>query len=256
MYSQSGSTYRDHLNRVGSLSRDVASDTLASLLKGCPSKSWPDGMPCSLDPKLVVIGVSPGNSPESGVGSRRYVSEPATFVGAASHFYYPDTSRYWEKVRYLASAVVSRQDKTITEKDALLITSHFNLGTGSAGTACEDTVEPPYVEWVSSLLNGVLRPDLVVLFGLHSILTKKKMSECWNVQTGLRIDWKNPQNSFPFNTPRGTYQYRQWRVSSDLGHILRVVMWPNHPSRWPVARMDSWKHSVDHYIETCEDALA
>jgi len=173
MRSKTGITYRHHVAAIAKLGTDERARILARLLRGCPETTWPDGMPCSLDPKLVLIGVSPGNSPGNSSSCVRYVGELSTSIDTTSNFYYPDARRYWDKVRYLASAFVSHHDRTVSETDALLVTSHFNLGVGSAWTATTAAVEEPYVRWVSGLLNNVLKPDLVVLFGLGSILKDK-----------------------------------------------------------------------------------
>jgi len=97
--------YREHIAAVANLDAETQSRKLSELLRECPSIKWPDGMPCSLDPKLVIVGVSPGNSP-GGTSAVHYVSQPATSIDFSSNFFYPDSRRYWEKVRYLASTFI------------------------------------------------------------------------------------------------------------------------------------------------------
>src|SRR5438067_1940160 len=118
-------------------------------------------MPASVDPKLILVGVSPGNSPNA-VDTRRCYSEPRVEKDKDSHFYYRDSSGYWDKLRYLTSAFFMG----LSELEAVSLCSHFNLATASSGDAAGVRAERDIVAWVSSLLNAVHKPDLIVFFGL------------------------------------------------------------------------------------------
>jgi hypothetical protein len=70
-------------------------------------------------------------------------SAPAPSLDESSNFYYRDDENYWKKIRALAFA--HAHDPTFTENEALLITSHFNLGTTS-GPASENVIDAePYL---------------------------------------------------------------------------------------------------------------
>lgn len=246
--------YQEHIDSIKVLSKEEADARISKLLASSPIKPWPLGMPASIDPKLVVIGVSPGNSPKVENNENNYVCVPSTVIGEKSNFYYPDTRSYWAKIRHLSCEFFRCNDTNIKPEDALLITTHFNLGTGAFGEASKRAIERPIVEWVTKLLNTVYAPDLVVLFGLGSIMTDRDVSNWWNTAEGLKVDWKKPMNVLPFNPDRmrsykRSYKYREWIIENAIGHRLRLVIWPNHPSRPPFTNMDIWNQSITKYLK-------
>jgi len=246
-------SYRSNIERLSKLSSSDVNRQLRRLLVNCPTDNWPFGMPGSLDPKLVLIGVSPGNSPDLNRGSEELVSTPGSVP--PNNFYYKDSASYWEKVRSLSHQFVSRSDKSIDEASALLVTSHFNLGTSGTGTASKSDVEKSYITWVSQLLNRELEPDLIVLFGLVAIMNNKEVREWWNHSDGLLVNWSKPQREIPFTAYKESrWKYREWSLTSKRGHDLRIVMWPNHPSRPPVKDPRLWDASVKEYIAHYESS--
>jgi hypothetical protein len=79
-----------------------------------------------------------------------YTSLPTAVTPENSHYYYPDTKRYTEKIRYLARGFCLAEGTVSSERDALSISSHLNLGTGRAGQATTGDVEP---DVITSLAN-------------------------------------------------------------------------------------------------------
>lgn len=251
--------YIKHLRHFESMSGEEQDERRNELIQTTPEKCWPEGMPASIDPKLVLIGVSYGNSPsiEAEDSYKKdgsyFFSEPCVVKPDNSHFYYPDTRRYWLKLRYLSHSYFKMHDSNITENEAISLTSHFNLGTGSAGMATVKDVEEPYVKWVSNLLDKIHSPDIVILFGLNGILGVDEIFGWWN-QTGLSVNWKKPDNSFLLSSySKKNYMFREWSAINSNGHTMRLVMWPNHPSRHPFSSFELWKQSVDEYMSTLSD---
>lgn len=247
--------YLDHLSSVESLKPEEEAKLKNDLIQLTPDKVWPDGMPASIDPKLVLIGVSPGNAPNYEAEELRkkspdnYYSEPCAIKTDHSHFYYPDARNYWVKLRYLTHSYFKRYHPEITETQAISLATHVNLGTGSAGSATKKDVEEAYVKWVSDLLNETHSPDLVVLFGLNNILKDDDISGWWN-ESGLPINWNNPTNTFRFNGYNQiNYHFREWSVKNSKNHPIRLVIWPNHPSRPPFSDLSIWKQSVNEYLD-------
>lgn len=227
------------------------------LLEGSPFSEWPGGMPASIDPELVFIGVSPGNSPmpEDAAPSKavsqspRFVSAPTFHKPSNSHFYYPDTSRYWEKLRYLAHQYFLQENEEITENAAISCCSHFNLGTGDAGSATKHDVEEDVVKWVSRLLDRVHKPKLVILFGLNKILKDEVVSGWWNHDQGLTVPWSFPDKQASLASQDRNYRFREWRVTASSGNEVKLVMWPNHPSRPPFTNIEVWYRAVREYLQ-------
>ena len=224
-------------------------------------------MPASLDPKLVLIGASRGMSPMAGDPGNApgYTSVPSVKisrprqkelrqqgrpVSKTSHFYYPDTRSYWEKIRYLVHEFFLREGSVRSEADALSLCSHFNLSNKRAGSASGAPPEPDVTRWVSRLLNTDHNPDLVVLFGLYDRLHDARVRKLWNWRDGLKIDWSRTDSTRTFTGYEKDYKYREWTVQNAQGHTMKVVIWPNHPARSPFVDMNLWKRSVDAYLDS------
>jgi hypothetical protein len=230
---------------------DARAETLRHLTYALPPEyhPWPYGMPTSAAPQVVVVGASPGNSPdlsENGAEPGRSF-QPPTFGDAHPGFYYRDTKGYWEKIRFLVTSVVRHSAPALTEAEALALAGHFNLGTGRAGAATEDAVEPDIVSWVSALLGSRVPAEVVIAVGLNGILTRRSVERLWNdAPGGLAIDWRRPDRMHPFPP----YQFRIWHATRSDGAPVLVCMWPNHPSRHPFAGPvgAAWRQSV---LEFC-----
>jgi hypothetical protein len=248
--------YLEHLRFLESLTPEENERIMNGLVNTTPDSQWPDGMPASIDPKLVLIGVSYGNSPSVEAekshkeGGDYFHSAPCVVKPENSHFYYPDTRRYWNKLRYLSHSFFKRNCPNITENQAISLTTHVNLGTDSAGLATKKDVEEQYVKWVSTLLNETHSPDLVILFGLNRILKDDEISSWWNNESGLPVNWKKPDNtqSFSSYTVRNL-TFREWSVRNSMNHPIRLVIWPNHPSRAPFSDLSIWEQSVNEYMD-------
>jgi len=243
----------EHLKLLKSLSQTEIDKITNQLVKTTPQKTWPDGFPASIDPKLLLIGISYGNSPDKNSENKRqegeyFESQPCATKDEHSHFYYPDTRHYWKKLRYLSHSYFRNSCNSFSENDAISLTTHINLGTGSAGKASVADVEEEYVKWASKLVNCYHNPNLVVLFGLWKIIRDRKVSQWWNHQSGIQINWEKPDYTKVFSANGIKYQYRLWSAINSNGHQTKIVIWPNHPSRWPFSSFDLWKQSVNDFI--------
>jgi hypothetical protein len=206
----------------------------------------------SLDPKLVFIGVSPGNSPmrgDEGTGEGRS-GMSAEDIGSSESFDYPDSAGYWKKVKHFARQFFASEGSLTGDKDMLDLCGHFNLGTGFASKATVAAVEEDVVKWVSWLINRYFRPDLVVLFGLNGILGNRGVARWWNHGDGLFVNWREPQHKTPFLAY--PYRFREWAAQNTTGNEVRIVTWPNHPSRHPFADWQVWCRSVNEYLDRPE----
>ncbi len=246
--------YKEHLDYLKSKSQEDIQSLIEELRRNTPFGFWPDGMPASVDPKLVLIGVSPGNSPmpehrREDSNSPIFESEPCVVKSEKNHFYYPDSSGYWKKLRMLCSSYFQFHDNSMDEADSISLTTHLNLGTGAAGSATKMDVERDIIKWVSKLLNKVHEPDTVILFGLKAILSDNEISSWWNHDGGLKINWLKPDIQKPFNSyKKRRYYYRIWNTTNARGKNIKVVLWPNHPSRAPFSNYDIWQKSIDEFL--------
>lgn len=227
-----------------------------SISCGLPSEylPWPYGMPSSADPYVVIIGASPGNSPEpseKNIGSSEGWSYgPPTFGQAHAGFFYRDSKGYWDKVRSLCGGIIKAESPSLSESDAIAVSGHLNLGVGRSGSAAADgVVDARLISWISSLLGSVLSPKVVVCFGLNGILTKAQNNAAWkNAPGALAVDWKNPHCKIDFHG----YAFRIWEATRNDGEPILVCMWPNHPSRHPFAGTADgglWCEAVSEFCE-------
>jgi len=83
-------SYIDHLNNLKKLSSSKKKKLISILRNTCPLEKWPRTMPVSVDPKLVLIGVSPGVSQNLEVEEDQFLSEPSIVKSKNSNFFYPD----------------------------------------------------------------------------------------------------------------------------------------------------------------------
>lgn len=247
--------YENHLNYLRGLSKDEVAKKQAELIANTPEKQWPDGFPASIDPKLVIVGVSAGNSPDVAAEEGRqrgevyFESAPSVDKSESSHFYYPDKRSYWNKIRYLITAFAQANSSSMGERDALAISTAINLGTGSAGRASHESVEELYVKWASKFINQYNNPDYVILIGLRGVLLKSHVAKWWS-DGGLIINWRKPDRVLPFRSGSRKYMFRQWDVRNANNHTVRLIQWPNHPSRPPFANIEEWWRSVTTYLES------
>lgn len=251
------STHFNHLQHLKNLHQEEIEQQRKILISTTPNKEWPYGFPASLDPKLIIIGVSPGNSPyhptEENKESTEFQSEPGIIDSKKSHYYYPDTRNYWKKIRFLSHIYFNSRTESISEFDSLSLTTHINLGEDSSGEATADDAQEGFVRWASALTNTINSPDTVILLGLKTIIRQDHISKWWNHANGLIIDWTNPTSTTPFPCKSKTYSFEEWQVTNSRNKKIRVILWPNHPSRYPFGGMEEWERSVRECFSKSRD---
>ncbi len=172
-----------------------------------PVQPWPFGMPCSINPFVLFLGKSPGNSPAPGEKARPNYSLP---TAACSHrgLHYPDSRGYWLRIRKLGSIIVKRYAPQMTESDTLALVGQLNLGTGMFGEAKNAPFDPEYCRWVPDVVLDHLKPAYLILVGLNGIRTSNGE---FDPNNRFRIDWNRAQKEFPFKAyePK-QYRFRLW----------------------------------------------
>jgi len=214
---------------------------------------WPFGMPTSISPWLVLIGVSPGKGEDDGKADR-YGERPSfwkpnySFGGPYSNPANPPwDGLYWKKVRALCFGLIGSLHPGLTEADCLSVSGHLNLGIRNQGRGTEDAIDPRIAEWVPKIITTMLRPRVVIGFGLKGLLNGNKLRTAWGSSNEFSVVVsKRPRDVIPFegNT---SYKFRIWDLPSGEGSKCTFVLWPNHPSRVPFSGSEesiAWQASI------------
>ncbi len=234
----------DRLRELVNLGATQQRAYVEQLLRDCPIRSWPFGMPTSAAPIAVVLGVSPGNRPSSLETdadidpSKAY--PPPTFGEPNRGLMYNDESSYWSKTRALLAMLVRRFDNELTEDQALALAGQLNLGLAMKGSASPDAIEPPITAWVSRVLTR-MQPRTVVGLGLVGLLVNPRrewqpaaarIRTAWS-EGGLLITWE--ERGWKRESASVNGHAYSFRVQDTLVNDQRTtfVLWPNHPSQAP-----------------------
>lgn len=241
---------RERLIAARSLTAQQTHDLQKRATATSPMQPWPYGMPTTINPYLLVVGPSPGNSPHQ--GDTVFLQRPAyaaPTVGLAHPaFSYQDASGYWDKIRQLSVGLIQGFDPELPEDECYALSGQLNLGVGAFGNASESSIELVYARWVPKIMMDMLQPRIVVLFGLWSLMKNNTILQ-QDFAGALGIDWKKPDKELPFKGYREKrLVFREWRIKRPDGRETIVVSWPNHPSRSPMTNANLWQASIREAI--------
>jgi hypothetical protein len=205
---------------------------------------WPYGMPTSINPYVVFVGPSPGNSPPKGDNKHKKCDpyDRPTFGKPHEGLFVPDGRGYWDRVQELGHRLIGIEDKD----GALALVGQLNFGVGQFGKSSDAPLEPEYRQWVPQVLMNELRPSYVILFGLGSWLLKPET----NPFDYLGINRSNPDECFRFEAyQKAKYHFRLWRRTRPDGRSITFVLWPQHPSRAPMTKSELWEAAAEEFTE-------
>ncbi len=242
------------LNAARTLTELQRHQVLQELQATTPLKPWPYGMPTSINPYVIVLGFSPGDSPASsdvGLDMKNASIDPPTVGAKHPKIMYRDTRNYWDKVRELFIALIRHYEShQMSEDDCLAISGHLNLDTGRAGQVKPENLDSDFVAWVSRIIAAHLMPRVVVCVGLRGVFNKPTVSKMWNIPGGLNVQWDRPQfcERFVIDGAPSKYSFNGWLADGADGKKVMVVSWPNHPSRHPFGSYPSaeWTSAINH----------
>ena len=223
-----------------------------ALCRGCPEPVWPYGSATSINPLLVVLGASPGNSPQR--GDRNFVTREPFLLPTAGEphpgVFYPDSTGYWDKVRMLARVLLDGDDLLDDAAQALLGT--MNLSTAASGRASEVDFEDSFARWVLTTIRDGLRPRVLVLLGLKGRLKPRKaLSRLFEDVFG-DFDVQRPERRYPLDVAP-SYAFREWDLETADGSPLLLVEWPQHPVRPPLKGADMWREACEQFTKRLRD---
>ncbi len=219
-------------------------------------RPWPHGMPTSAAPLWIAIGLTPGGGKGKTEKAVKDIENTLTFGRPAGIrptknnpdgdglFWEKDTD-YFKKVRSLFLKLGRLKDNRLSEDSCLALSGHLNLGTGQNGVGANAELEPQIIRWVSSLLANHFRPDVVVVFGWLGRLNE--IGQYWNHANGLHVDWNSPTALVKFKADGRNYRFRIWMGKNKAGDVIKIIGWPNHPSRRPFTGGEKgveWKRAL------------
>lgn len=231
---------RCHQKAANRISRELSRNT--------PSGHWPFGMPTSINPWILVMGISPGHGTHENNDS--FYPLPTVghvHTGFGGEFADPCKPTwdgpYWQKTRKLCIGMIQKfEPKIKLPMDCLSLSGHLNLGTKQQGRGTFDATDPKIIKWIPTALE-TLKPRVVILFGWKSLMGKLKNHWDSSHPIGILVN-SDPEKKIPFKCDsKRMYCYSIWRLKSSWGKIT-AICWPNHPIRPPFGGMKNWEKSV------------
>ena len=220
------------------------------LAKDCPIIPWPYGNATTVNPFIVTLGVSPGNSPAS--GDYAFLEESGHQFPTAGEphpeIFYRDTKRYWDKIRFLAQTTLASQN--FDQDDILSLFGNTNLATERSGDAKDVSIKPKFAAWILHTIRCKLRPRFIIALGLPTYLQNNRsiLNVFERFFPGFRLGHPNREIQFEGCTTK-KFMFREWDFSSiDHGEVT-LVFWPQHPSRPPFTNFEIWKAACHEFEE-------
>ena len=261
-----GESATRRLSAAKSLTRSQLSAIQQALLDGCPWKPadlgadgrvWPYGNATSINPMLVTLGASPGNSPQVGDAEEPDHLELPPAGSPHCHVHYRDPNRYWDKVRHLVRTMliptVAGEDPSsgqrevparMSETDAYALFGNMNLDSGRSGSASGVSIDRAFAEWVLRTIRHGLRPRWLICLGLKAKLHPARI-EGGIFESVFELDLRKPDAEYQLNAwPK--YSFSEWEVHTGEAP-LTVVLWPNHPSRLPFKDFLKWCDACEQF---------
>ena len=232
---------RARLSTARALSNADLNAIHEELCLGRAEPGWPYGSATSINPLLVILGPSPGNSPKPGDG--HFVTREAFALPTAGvphpGLSYDDPRGYWNKVKGLARTFLDADGEL--GDDSLALFGTMNLSTEASGSATDVHISAPFMRWVLETIRDGLRPRVVLLLGLRALLRKNRELSTLFEDAFKRLDVRSPHQEYTLEEYRDRrLVFREWGLITPHGSPLLLVDWPQHPSRSPFTNAYWW----------------
>ena len=238
------------LEAAREINEDDLQKILEALCQDCPVTPWPHGNATSINPLLVTLGASPGNSPSADdTGFLNVGSHPLPTAGTPHPgTHYCDTAGYWDKLRYLVRVVLTPTGGS--EDDALALFGNVNLDTGRSAEARNVSVDLKFASWVLETIKDRFKPRFLVLLGLSGYLAANPEVSAIFERNFSGFKSKKPHREVRFaGYPQKILMFREWDVLNGAGDPMTIVMWPQHPSRAPFSNSNIWRASCNEFSD-------
>ena len=245
-----GASRTTRLSSARSLTSEELNAIHGDLRRGRTAQGWPYGSATSINPLLVILGRSPGNSPQPGDSHfvARTPFDPPTAGMPHPGVWYPDRRRYWNKVRVLARTLLDA-DGALGDRDVLALFGTMNLSTAAFGRAGRGQIDESFARWVLATIRDGLRPRVLALLGLRTRLKEQVLSRLFqDVFKGLNLG--SPKRKYALEVDP-TYAFREWDLAAPDGSPLLLVDWPQHSGKPPFVGSEghNWRAACDQFTE-------
>ena len=218
----------------------------AEFCEGCPVEPWPYGNATSINPLLVTLGASPGSSPARGVTDPAGKPLPLPPAGIRHPHPQPDYLRrspFWRKLRWLACTLLQRG--TMSAEDAFALFGNMNLDPHRSSRASEARMDAAFGTWVLRTIRDRLQPRIVICLGLRNKPDAMRL-----LADELGFEGDVPGVEYPMTCyQEKRYTFREWDCVGPAGNELKVVQWPQHPSRAPFTNRETWRGACREFAE-------
>ena len=217
---------------------------------GEPAHGWPYGSATSINPIVVILGVSPGDSPAPG-DLDHGTGKPFPLPTAGKQhprFEYSDTGGFWRKIRTLGRTILDHDD---TMGDgALALCGTLNLSTDTSGKAHKAAVEPDFCRWVLETIRDGLRPLVLIRLGMRTTISPAAKRTFREMFPGFHENRHHRIYRFRANPGNDNRWFREWNSETKAGPLL-IVDWPQHPA-WPPfgkSKDEVWFQACREFVE-------
>ncbi len=241
-----GQSISGRLDGARSLSGSALATVHEDLCEGCPVAVWPYGNATSINPLMVTLGPSPGGSPDPGVADP--AGEPLELPTAGvrhPHTTYQDSRGFWRDIRLLARTVV--QSGATGSEDSYALFGNMNLDTNRSGRASGVRIDPAFGEWVLRTIRDKLRLRFVICLGLKSKpQALKLLSRAFDEFDPARP----PHAEHELECyRRRRHVFQEWDCEGPHGNRIKLVLWPQHPSRSPFTNPETWRDACMEFAD-------
>ena len=240
-----GDSIRERIHSARMLSGSTLAAVHEDLCEGCPVPVWPYGNATSINPLLVTLGPSPGGSPDRGAADP--AGKPLKLPTAGvrhPHTTYEDEKGFWRKIRWLARTVV--QAGATSSEDSYALFGNMNLDPNRSGKASDVRIDPAFGEWVLRTIRDKLRPRFVICLGLKGKPEAVRLLS----QAFDGFDAAKPHAEHPLECyGRSRYVFQEWDCTGSHGDQMKLVLWPQHPSRSPFTNLETWRDACREFSD-------
>ena len=190
---------------------------------------------------MVTLGPSPGGSPNLSVPD--LAGKPIELPTAGVRHprtNYEDGKNYWRKIRRLARTVV--QVGTTSIEDSYALFGNMNLDPSRSGKASDVHIDERFGRWVLRTIRDGLRPRFLICVGLMGKPVAIKL-----LAQAFKIDVVNPKEYELACYQERRLIFREWDCEGSAGNPIKLVLWPQHPSRPPFTNLEIWRNACQEF---------